>query len=136
MYHILDHTADLRIEVTGPTRNALFENCALAVTDLLTDPKKIDAALSRQLIAEGLDPVDLLINFLREVLYLFNGEGFLTKAIHISDLSDTSLQADLIGDTFDPARHALRTEIKAVTYHQACIQQRENKWIARVLFDV
>jgi SHS2 domain-containing protein len=136
MYRLIEHTADLRIEVTGATREALFENCALAVADLLTDPERIKAASSKTLMIAGLDPVDLLINFLREVLYLFNGEGFLIKAVRILDLSDTRLQADLTGDTFDPVRHALRTEIKAVTYHQACIQQNKNKWIARVLFDV
>ena len=136
MYRIIDHTADLRIEVEGLTREALFANCALAVTDLLTDPKRIEAASSKQLIMEGLDPIDLLINFLREILFLFNGEGFLVKAVTILALSDTRIQADLTGEAFDPDRHAMRTEIKAVTYHQATLQKNEKKWIARVLFDV
>jgi SHS2 domain-containing protein len=37
---------------------------------------------------------------------------------------------------YDPQRHPIDTEIKAVTYHQLRIEQREARWEARVIFDL
>jgi SHS2 domain-containing protein len=136
-YRIFDHTADLGVEVTGATLEKLYAGAAFALFDLLTDLSSVRAGRSREFDVLGENPADLLINFLREILYAWNGEGFLMKSCFIRQITPTRLRAVLRGEGFDPARHRILKEIKAVTYHQGSVLETpEGGWVARVVFDV
>lgn len=135
-YRIFDHTADLGVEITGSSLEELYAGAALALFDLLTDLSSVRAGVARELVVSGEDPAELLVNFLREVLYAWNGERFLMKACQIREVSPMRLKALLRGEPFDPSRHRIRQEIKAVTYHQASIEKTAAGWRARVVFDV
>jgi len=76
---LLDHTADIGVEVDGATLVDLFRQGAAALIALLTDRAAIAATGVRAIRVEGLDRTDLWINYLREILYLFNSEGFLVR---------------------------------------------------------
>ena len=53
-----------------------------------------------------------------------------------TEYSDTLLTATVGGETLDPSRHPIDTEIKAVTYHQIAVEQVGGHWQARVIFDL
>jgi len=135
-YRIFDHTADLGVEVTGATLEELYAGAALALFDLLTDLSSVRAGVAREIVVSGEDPADLLVNFLREILYGWNGDGFLMKSCLIREVKPQRLKALLRGEPFDPARHRIQQEIKAVTYHQASVEKMGDGWVARVIFDV
>ena len=135
-YRIFDHTADLGVEVTGATLEELYAGAALALFDLLTDLSSVRAGVAREIVVSGEDPADLLVNFLREILYGWNGDGFLMKSCLIREVKPKRLKALLRGEPFDPARHRIQQEIKAVTYHQASVEKMGDGWVARVIFDV
>ena len=136
-YRIFDHTADLGVEVTGATPEELYAGAAFALFDLLTDLSAVRARRSREIDVAGENPADLLVNFLREVLYGWNGEGFLMKSCIVRQVTPTRIEAVLKGEGFDPERHRINREIKAVTYHQGSILKTpEGTWVARVVFDV
>ncbi|OQC53809.1 MAG: hypothetical protein BWX55_00842 [Deltaproteobacteria bacterium ADurb.Bin022] len=78
----------------------------------------------------------MLINFLRELLYLFNGEQFITGNCEIIEFSNKKIQARLTGGSFNNKKHLIKTEIKAVTYSGAKVEKIESGWKARVIFDV
>ena len=136
-YRIFDHTADLGVEVTGATLEELYAGAAFALFDLLTELPAVRAGRSREIDVLGENPADLLVNFLREILYAWNGEGFLMKSCFIRQITPQKLRAVLRGEAFDPARHRILKEIKAVTYHQCSVLQTpEGGWVARMVFDV
>ena len=135
-YRIFDHTADLGVEITGASQEEIYAGAADALFDLLTDLSSVRESEERKLTIEGEGPDDLLVNFLRELLYLWNGEGFLMKRCTILDTAHRRLTAVLRGERYDPARHRIRMEIKAATYHQASIRRTATGWIGRVVFDV
>ena len=136
-YRIFDHTADLGVEVTGATLEELYAGAAFALFDLLTELPAVRAGRSREFDVLGENPADLLVNFLREILYAWNGEGFLMKSCFVRQVTPKRLKAVLRGEAFDPSRHRILKEIKAVTYHQASVLQTpEGGWVARVVFDV
>lgn len=136
-YRIFDHTADLGVEVTAATPEELYAGAALALFDLLADLSAVRAQRSRIIDVVGEDPADLLVNFLREVLYGWNGKGFLVKSCVVRRVTSTRIEAVLKGERFDPARHRIIREIKAVTYHQSSVLETpEGMWVARVVFDV
>ena len=136
MYKLIDHTADIGIEATEASEAELFATAAMATFDLLTDRQQVLIRDTKRLALEGMDRVDLLINFLREILYLYNGEGFLVKDVRVAEISETSIVAEASGENYDPGRHAIKTELKAVTYHQAYVRQDNGIWKAQVIFDV
>jgi SHS2 domain-containing protein len=135
-YRIFDHTADLGLEVTAHTGEALYAGAAVALFECLADLGTVRAGRTRQLAVTGADEADLLVNFLRECLYAWSGEGFLLKSCQVGDLTPQHLTALLRGEPFDPGRHRLLQEIKAVTYHQASVRSSPAGWMARIVLDV
>jgi len=135
-YRIFDHTADLGVEITGASQEEVYAGAAGALFDLLTDLSSVRESEERTLTVEGEGPDDLLVNFLRELLYSWNGEGFLMKRCTVREAAPRRLTAVLRGETYDPARHRIRMEIKAATYHQASIRRTAAGWMGRVVFDV
>ena len=135
-YNIFDHTADLGLEIYGRDERELFSNAAFALFDIITDIKSIDIRENRHVSIEGSDMEDLLVNFMREILYLFNGEGFLLKDFSISKLDSHHLTGEVKGECFDPDKHRINAEIKAVTYHQVRVQKTPQGWKGRIICDV
>ena len=135
-YRLFDHTADLGIEVFGGTIEELYAGAAMALFDLLTDTEAIRMTQVRTIAVEGEDPADLLVNFLRELLSTWNSTGFLGRDCTIREVTPRRLTALLEGEPCDPARHRIKKEIKAVTYHQASVEKTEEGWRARMVFDV
>lgn len=135
-YHTFDHTADLGLIVTGKSTGGLYENAAVAVFDIITDLGRVEARETRRISVEGDGLEDLLINYLREILYLYNGERWLLKEIRVIRADDNMLEAEARGEPLDGRKHEIRKEIKAVTYHQARVRKMKKGWEARVIFDV
>jgi len=135
-YHIFDHTADLGVEIYGKTLQDLYANAANAVFDIMTDLRRVRVLESMEIRIEGDGWEDLLINYLREILYLFNGENLLLKKCVVTDIDAQHLKATVSGEPYNPEKHRINTEIKAVTYHQTSIKQTPQGWTARVIFDV
>ena len=96
LYKLIDHTADLGIEFTGRTKRELFTKAALSLMDILLERKGTPPGLKeKSLTVEGSDPADLLINFLREILYLFNREALVVEDCHIRECCNRRLVAKL-----------------------------------------
>jgi len=135
-YHTFNHTADLGLIITGKNMGDLYANAALAVFDIITDLARVEAHETRRILVEGGGLEDLLINYLREILYLYNGEHWLLKEIRVVRVDDNALEAEAQGEPLDGRKHEIRKEIKAVTYHQAQVRKMKTGWEARVIFDV
>ena len=135
-YQPFDHTADLGLVIRGATEEDLFANAAFAVFDIITDLGRVEARETRRILVEGDSREDLFINFLREVLYLYNGERWLLKGLRVTSVGERVLEAEALGEPFDGQKHEICKEIKAVTYHQAEIRETPDGWTARVIFDV
>lgn len=135
-YQTIDHTADLGIMVAGKNQRNLFKKAARAVTDLLAGASQLHAEYTETLTITGLDSQDLMINWLREILYFWNGKRLFTADTDISNISDTALTACISLAAYDPNHHTIQREIKAVTYHQAEVVEKDGQWRAQIIFDV
>jgi SHS2 domain-containing protein len=135
-YNVFDHTADLGLEIYGKTVKELFANAAFAIFDSIADLKHVHATVERQIVVEGKDWEDLLVNYLREVLYLFNGESLLLSKFSIMEINPQHLEGLVLGEIYDSSKHRIHTEIKAVTYHQISVRETPDGWTGRVICDV
>ena len=136
MYSILEHPADLGIEARGKTLSEAFEEAAVGLTSIIVDLDSVGAINDRTLAVDAEDAESLLVRWLSELLYLYDGEGFLTREVDIQRFSRTRLRANLRGDTYVEGKHRTRLDVKGVTYHQLQIQKVPGGWYVRVYLDI
>jgi len=130
-----EHTGDLGIELTAPTRVELFRRAAIALAALLVEGGRIASIEQRDLTIAADTDADLMHDLLTALLCLFTVDGFIWCDASVSE-SGQSLHVTVRGEPFDAARHSLRGEIKAVTYHQLMVTSSQDGWRARVILDV
>jgi SHS2 domain-containing protein len=136
-FTIIEHTADLGLRVRGKTLERLFENAAEAMINVMVKAPALQSTETVPVRLEGRDPEDLLVRWLAEVLYWFEGEKQVTVHAHVISLSPGHLEANLDTVPFDPDTHEILCEIKAVTYHQVQIARtHDDVWEGNVIFDV
>ncbi len=135
-YKLIDHTADFGIHVFGSDLQELFSNAAFAMFDIITDIGTLKAADEKKIHVTGDDWPDLMVNWLREMLFLWTGRELLVKKADILSISEYQLMAVITADPYDPDRHLVNNEIKAVTYHQIQVNSIDNGWESKIIFDV
>ncbi len=135
-YRLFEHTADLGIEFFADSLEELFVSSGSGLFDVISGIDRIKAEKTFQINVEGIDLEDLLVNWLRELLYLHQVKRILLCRFHISEISDTRLVGSVMGEPFDAKRHEIKKEIKAATYHGIEVSESKGCWKARVIFDV
>jgi SHS2 domain-containing protein len=135
-FEILDHTADIGIIVHGESLQALFENAGEAFFHLITDLKKVKRRVERRVHIEGESLDRLMVDWLSELLYLHDVENLLFKGFKVDAVGEDGLKATVKGEPFQEGVHVIKTEVKAVTYHQIEVRQETGGWRAQVILDL
>ncbi len=78
----------------------------------------------------------LMVDWLSELLYLHDVEYLLFKEFTVGSLGEDGLEAVVKGEPFQEGVHVIKTEIKAVTYHQIKVEKEKGGWKAQVIFDL
>ncbi len=129
--------ADIAFEVTAPTLNKLFEEAAMACSDIMVDPKTVKAKVKKiiKLKADNLD--NLLLDFLNELVFLKDTKGLLFNKYFIKvDEKLFSLTAVATGEKIDRKNHDLRNDLKAITMHMFILEKRGKQWYNRIIVDI
>ena len=135
-YRILNHTADFGIQVFGQSAQDVFIQAAYAMMEQIVNRKALEVKFENQLVIEGFDWPDLMVNWLRELLFLWSGNELLMKRALINTLSPNRLSAVLKLDVYSAKRHVIKNEIKAITYHELQVKQTVAGWQAQFICDV
>ncbi len=136
MYETFEHTADLGLRARAATLDELFADMARALTaTLVEDVAAIQPQETVRLRIDGDDLVYLLFDWLNEVLYRFDAEGWLAADFAVR-VADDGLDAELRGEPVDPSRHRLDHEVKAITYHGLTVARTPDGWLAEVIVDI
>ena len=135
-FEITDHTADVGIIAYGADIKQLFSNAALALFSLITEPGSINEKLRRHVEIISEDKDSLLVEWLNELIYLFDAEHILFSRFDIERLTNDSLQASCYGENIDPLRHKIRIGVKAATYHMLKIDKDSNGYRVQIIFDI
>ena len=135
-FEFFDHTGDLGIRAFGNTLSDLFCHAAEALFCVITDPKTLRPADSRNISigAESLE--ELMISWLNEFIYLFDTHRLLFCDFDFLLLNEQALQATARGEPYDERRHPIKTTVKSATYHQLRIRQQEGRWEVQVILDL
>jgi len=93
-YHIIDHTADMGIIVKGVDEKDVFIRAAYAMTDLMVKCDISKETVIKDVLVEGEDFPDLMVRWLGEILYLFEGENLIVDSIEVKSISPIQLKSD------------------------------------------
>jgi SHS2 domain-containing protein len=135
-YRLTARQSELAVKIIGSSQADLFANSAYALFDVMTDVEKVEIKDRLPLEVEGADRDDLMVNWVRELLYLYQGSGYLLKEFQIHEVKDTLVKAEVRGEKIDPDRHEMKQEILAVAYHQSRMTKTGNQWTAQLIFEV
>jgi len=135
-YRLLDHTADLAIEVEAEDIEGLFVEAARAMfNEIVGDLGNVRPAEERKFELREDTLEDLLVSWLSELLFLFDVEKMLFSEFEV-EIEDGTLRGRARGEKYDRERHELRTGIKSVTYHMLEIRRSEDRYKVTVVFDI
>ncbi|HWP83861.1 MAG TPA: archease [Terriglobia bacterium] len=135
-FEILEHTADVGLRIYGQTLAELFANAGLGLMALALEPRDVPERERLPLAAAGSDAAELLVNWLSEILYHLDTEGWAFRRFVIRECSPTAIRAEGWGERCDPAARRRAVAVKAVTYHQLCVRETPGGYEATVYFDI
>ena len=160
-YKFLEHTADVKFLAEGKSIEEVFVSCGEALNETIRGdisileqeeksfeveagsacevPSKLGIAPNVHLkgkipSSSGKDNVSLLYNFLEEFLFLLDAEDFLISKIKSLEISGGKLKCVVGGDRAE--NYKFTNDVKAITYSEMFVTQKEDKWEAQVVLDV
>ena len=135
-WETFEHEADVGLIVRGGDGAELYANAGLALFDLVCELERVEER-ARYSVAGAADNVEaLLVEWLNELVYLFEGEGVVCRRFAFPSWEETEFRAEGFGEPVDPDRHDPRDLVKAATYHGLSVARLRDGYEARVILDV
>jgi SHS2 domain-containing protein len=134
-YSILEHPSDLGIEAHGVTLKEAFEQAAVGLMSIIVNPMTVANREVRTISITASDNKHLLVKWLTEILYMYDGQRFVCKEFQITHLTDRELTATVKGEPLS-STHRTKLDVKAVTYHQLEVLENESGCMVRVFLDI
>jgi protein archease len=135
-YRIIEHTADTGFEVKADTIKQVYEYAARAFFAIMWQIHSPEQNQVEIVEVSGIDPEQLMVNFLEEFLYYYDAKGMVCTKVEIETISETRVRARAWLQEFDQERDQELLSVKAVTYHQLFIGREKGNWLARIFLDI
>jgi SHS2 domain-containing protein len=136
-YEYLYHIADAKFRAYGCTLEEAFGNAALAMFNVMTDTTNLKHEMMRQVDLTSHDIETLLVDWLSELLYLFEVEGIIFGKFEVDSIKQAedgfSLSAKAMGENIDLSKHSFDTQVKAVTFHELKVRKDDGFCVQVVL---
>jgi len=95
--------------------------------------RKCQTLTTKRVECQADDLEQLLVDWLSELLFICDVDDMLFSGFEVN-ITGTQLTAQVRGEKMDSARHHLKTDIKAITYHMLEVDKSTNT--VQVLFDI
>ncbi len=137
-YEYLKHTADLKVRAYGKTIEEAFANTAIGGFDFLTQTSKVAKKIEKNISLAAKRIESLLYDFLQELLFLMDTEGFLISGFKdfkiVIEKDNASLQCTALGENYK--NYKVKGDIKAITYSEMKIKKNSDSVVVDVVFDI
>ncbi len=136
-YEFLEHTADAKFIVRAASIEEAFSEAAIATFDIITDVEKVKGATQQKIHVESERKRTLLYDFLNELVYLVDTEGWLLHKVESLSIVEKDgmfvLDALLLGDS---GEYEILTQVKSVTYSDMEIVENDDGVMLTVVHDI
>lgn len=138
-YEYLDHTADVKFRATGKSLEEAFSNSAFAMFNVMVKTKEVGSDIAINFSIEGIDLKSLLFNFIDEFIFHLDTQNFFLSKIEEIKITKKGekylLDARVLGD--DANKYdTIGPQVKAATYNQMKIDEKNGKWIVEAVIDI
>jgi SHS2 domain-containing protein len=131
-HRLLEHVAEAELLLEAPTEEGVFVAALDAFRELADGTgHPAGAPITHEVALEGREPGLLLADWLGELIFLAEVEGFVPEQVAELGLDDRGLHATIAGH-----RGRLRHLVKAVTLDGLELERRGPAWRAHVVLDV
>jgi len=138
-YRFLPHTADTMFEAYGKTLEELFENCALAVEEVMVNIKTINSIEEYEITLDNISEEGLLYDLLSELIFIKDTEGLLFREFEVI-IHHKNKKYELFvkckGEHIDREKHELLDDAKAITKHEFEIKKEDDLYKSRIIVDI
>lgn len=129
------HGADIGVRGRGATRAEAFEQAALALTAVITDPAEIICREEVNIACVAPDEELLLMDWLNALVYEMATRRILFGRFQVA-IAGSSLEGRAWGEPVDVARHEPAVEIKGATCTGLKVSRVGDEWVAECIVDV
>jgi SHS2 domain-containing protein len=130
------HGADIGVRGIGVSQNEAFEQAAVALTAVVTDPGSVETCDQIPIRCEAPDDEMLLADWLNALIYQMSTRNMLFGRFAV-DIRGQRLTATAWGEPVDRERHHPAVEVKGATYTALSVARRnDDSWIAQCVVDV
>ena len=129
------HEADIGVRGIGGSREEAFEQGALALTAVITDPESVNGVESVEIECEAPDDELLFVDWLNALLYEMATRRSLFGSFEVS-LEGSKLRGRAWGEKVDLSRDRPAVEVKGATDTQLRVLKSGDEWIAQCVVDV
>ena len=130
------HGADIGVRGIADTEHEAFEQAAMALTAVITNPELVRQSESVQINCEAPDHELLFAEWLNTIIYEMATRGMLFSKFKLN-LEKQTLKATITGEPVNIKRHSPAVEIKGATYTSLKVSQDQTgKWVAQCVVDV
>jgi SHS2 domain-containing protein len=128
-----EHVGELELHVEAATEHEVFSEAARAFGELLVadDDAPAGPPIAVEVRAEGRDRAAQLAEWLDELIFLAETEGFVPEAVEALELSGGAVRARVTG-----RRGAPPHLVKAATRHRLAFEEAAAGWQASMVLDV
>ena len=130
------HGADIGVRGRGDTVARAFEQAALALTAVVTDPSQVRPLETVRIQCRAPDAELLLYEWLNSIVFHMAAGRRLFARYEVNIAGDT-LDAVARGEAVDVARHAPAVEVKGATLTELRVtRDGDGRWRAQCVLDV
>lgn len=130
------HGADIGVRGVGPSREAAFEQAAIALTGIVTDPGRVRLNLEVAIECQAPDDGLLLVDWLNALIYRMATDKMLFGRFAVA-IEDHRLRGRAWGEPIDRKRHRPAVEPKGATYTALRVSlDATGAWVAQCVIDV
>ncbi|MBN2006232.1 MAG: archease [Anaerolineae bacterium] len=127
----IDHTADLSLHIWADDLTDLFVTSARGMFSLMTDLDAVLPERTVELALEALDLETLLVDWLNELLYLNEVEGYACVRFEFADITPVGLRVVAWGGGISE----YQSYVKAATFHNLAVLRTGSGYETEIVFD-
>ena len=139
MFETFEHKADVGIRGFGKSKEEAFAECAKAMFSVMADLEKVGSGEKFDIEIETNDIESLLVDYLNHLLYLRDVNEMLFSRFDLyitKDGGEWKLNGKAFGEKINKKEHGIKSDVKAASYHQLKVEEKNGKWLAQCVVDV
>lgn len=129
------HEADMGVRGFGASLAEAFEQGALAMTALITDPAEVRANERVTIECSAPDVELLFAEWLNKLVYEMGTRHMLFSRFAVS-IDGLRLKGEARGERVDAKRHQPAVEVKGATFTALRVANENSRWLAQTVVDL